>query len=587
MGRSKHSAALYVENDGVFITDPEGIANYFNNYFISKVEKFRSGMCPNTSASYDAILSKIMSEKNHSVTFSFSQVDRGSVGKILAALPDGKASGMDHLDSRLIRVAAEALSFPIAHLVNLSLLQGIFPEKWKEAKIIPLPKNKRATFTGQNSRPISLLPLLSKVMEKIAFEQVYKYFFSNRLITKYQHAYREGHSTCTALTHMTDNWLEEIDANRLVGAVMLDFSAAFDLIDHKILLQKLECYGFTPLSLSWMGSYLSNRKQRVFFNGQYSSIKTIHCGVPQGSCLGPLLYSIFTNDLPFIVKHSTVVMYADDSTLYCSAKTPHDVSNLLNHDLQNIGKWVKDNKLALNVDKSTSMIFWKRSKLITEPSLNLLVNGLQLRQVMQAKLLGVTLDSYLSWSAHIDGMIVKMGNGIAMSRKCMSYIPMSIAKQVVQSLVLCHLENCPIIWSSASQKDLRKLQVAQNRAARTVLQCSLKTNVALMHTRLSWLTVDDKIKLRLTLILWNAVFMKQPQFLSEQLVFVGSGHLYATRQALGGDIKLPLPRTNFLKRTSFYRAISIWNRLSVSSRRVQNKYKFKRTVTQELLQMTS
>lgn len=113
--------------------------------------------------------------------------------------------------------------------------------------------------------------------------------------------------------------------------------------------------------------------------------------------------------------------------MYCSAKTPHDVSNLLNHDLQNISKWVKDNKLALNVDKSTSMIFWKRSKLITEPSLNLSVNGLQLRQVMQAKLLGVTLDSYLSWSAHIDGMIAKMGNGIAMSRKCMSYIPMSIA----------------------------------------------------------------------------------------------------------------------------------------------------------------
>lgn len=139
-------------------------------------------------------------------------------------------------------------------------------------------------------------------MEKIAFEQVYKYFFSNRLITKYQHAYREGHSTCTALTHMIDNWLEEIDANRLVGAVMLDFSAAFDLIDHKILLQKLECYGFTPSSLSWMGSYLSNRKQRVFFIGQYSSTKTIHCGVPQGSCLGPLLYSIFTNDLPFIVN---------------------------------------------------------------------------------------------------------------------------------------------------------------------------------------------------------------------------------------------------------------------------------------------
>jgi len=117
-----------------------------------------------------------------------------------------------------------------------------------------------------------------------------------------------SHYTCTALNHMTDNWLEEIDANRLVGAVVWDFSAAFDLIGHEILLQKLECYGFTPSSLSWMGSYLSNRKQRVFFNAQYSSTMTIHCGVPQGSCLGPLPYLIFTNDLPFIVKHSTIVM---------------------------------------------------------------------------------------------------------------------------------------------------------------------------------------------------------------------------------------------------------------------------------------
>lgn len=177
---------------------------------------------------------------------------------ILAALPDGKASGIDHLDSKLISVAARPLSFPITHLLNLSLSHCIFLEKWKESKIIPLPKNKRAIFTGQNSRPISLLPLLSKVMEKIVFEQIHKYFFSNRLITQYQHAYREGHSTCTALTHMTDNWLEEMDANRLVGAVILDFSAAFDLIDHEILLQMLKCYGLSPTSLLWLKSYLSD-----------------------------------------------------------------------------------------------------------------------------------------------------------------------------------------------------------------------------------------------------------------------------------------------------------------------------------------
>lgn len=126
---------------------------------------------------------------------------------------------------------------------------------------------------------------------------------------------------------MTDEWLEEIDSNKIVGAVMLDFSAAFDLIHHEILLKKLQCYGFSPSALSWMGSYLSERKQRVFFNGKYSSSKTVHSGLPQGSCLAPLLYSIFTNDLPCILKNTTVVMYADDSTLYCAAQTSDCLSN--------------------------------------------------------------------------------------------------------------------------------------------------------------------------------------------------------------------------------------------------------------------
>ncbi len=296
---------------------------------------------------------------------------------------------------------------------------------------------------------------------------------------------------------MTDEWLEQIDAHRLAGAVILDFSAAFNLIDHEILLKKLECYGFLSPALSWMRSYLSARKQRVFFNGSCSSSKYVHCGVPQGSCLGPLLYSIFTDESPCSLEETTVVMYVDDSTLYCAAQTADSSSKLLNSDLEKVCNWVKENELVLNIVKTTSTVFGSKFKLANDVSLNLSTEVLQLKQVIQIKLLGITLDSYLSWTAHTDDVVAKMGKGISMARRCITYIPAPILKRLMESLALSHLEYCLVMWSSAAKKELHKLQLAQNRAARLVLRCSYRTNVITMHKRLSRLTVESRLLISL------------------------------------------------------------------------------------------
>lgn len=186
MGRSSATVTPYVENNGLFISSPQAIANYFMNYFTSKVEKLRATMAPTNPDLYDLILNKIMNDKNCS--FAFHKVDTTFVENILKSLADGKASGIDHLDSRLFRLAAVHLSLPICHLFNQSFAHSIFPDKWKESKMIPLSKNKKLTFTGPNCRPISVLPLMSKIMEKIAYQQMQKYFTTNELITKYQHA---------------------------------------------------------------------------------------------------------------------------------------------------------------------------------------------------------------------------------------------------------------------------------------------------------------------------------------------------------------------------------------------------------------
>ena len=301
MGRKSNTSISFIQSEGLFITKPYDIANYFNDFFKNKVEKLRGGQqLSDGSLSNSLIKKEIMKDKN--CLFNFNQIDKETVRKLIMLQADSTSSGTDNLDSKILKLVVNSVDTPICHIFNQCLIRGVHPTVWKEAKIIPLPKDKNKTFNGPNSRPISILPLLSKIMEKIVFKQVMDYFSNNNLLSSFQHAYREGHSTSTALLQMSDDWLACLDNKKLVGAVMLDFSAAFDVIDHTLLVNKLKCYGFTSNALAWFSQYLSGRRQRVFFNGSFSNWNPINCGVPQGSCLGPLLYSIFTNDLPLCVK---------------------------------------------------------------------------------------------------------------------------------------------------------------------------------------------------------------------------------------------------------------------------------------------
>lgn len=585
MGRKSSTSSSFIQSDGVFITKPYEIANYFNNFFIGKVDKLRNNMQSSDGAVSNKLISNGIMENNN-CHFEFQQISTDVVMEMLMSLPEHNSSGTDNLDGKLIKLAATYVAAPIAHIFNKCLIHGVHPTLWKEAKIIPLPKDKNSTFNGPNSRPISILPALSKLIEKIIFKQIQDYFSSNKLISNFQHAYREGHSTCTALAEMTDDWITNIDNRKLVGAVMLDFSAAFDVIDHDLLIGKLECYGFTRTAVSWIKDYLTGRKQRVFFNGSLSDVKDIYCGVPQGSCLGPLLFSIFTNDLPLCTKNTNVVMYADDTTLYCAATSANELTVTINNTLIDVYNWVESNKLVLNIVKTKSIVFGSRHLLANKPQLNLVIGTTIIQQVKTIKLLGLTIVSSLSWSDHIDNIVSKMGRGIGMTRKCSSYLTPTILKQVIHSLVLSHLEYCPVIWSSATKKDLQKLQVAQNKAARLALSCSIHTSTKQMHSCLSWLTVVKKVSLSLLMFLRSVISSDIPAGFAERLVSVSNKHGYSTRGASKGHLALPKPRTNLLKHTISYRSISIWNSLPkyiISS--VNSKYTFKKHVKKHLAKM--
>ena len=469
--------------------------------------------------------------------------------------------GIDNIDYKFIKIAANFIAIPVCHIINLSIENGIFPQGWKTAKVTPLLKNHSAPLSGPNCRPISLLPALAKIMEKVVFEQVQAYFDLNKLNTDFQHAYRQGHSTCSALTQMTDDWHNEMDDKNLIGAILLDFTAAFDVIDPFLLLAKLKAYGFCTTALSWMETYLTTRRQLVFFNGSFSCINQVNCGVPQGSCLGPLLFSIFINDLPLVLDQTRMAIYADDSTLWAVDPSVNNINTILDRELQWVVNWVSDNKLVLNIGKTKSILIGSKHQLEANPKLNLSIDNIHIEQVYEVKLLGITIDNAMSWSKHIDNIVCRMGRGVAVVRRVSRYMTVEIRRQVLNAIVLSLLDYCFIVWSSASKGNLEKLQKAQNKAARCALNCNYRTNISLMHNRLKWLTVCQRVSYVLLNFVRNLKALQAPCVLYRKLSSHYAQHDYPTRHAIEERFTLPRVNTGTIQKSVIYRAIVLWNEM--------------------------
>ena len=414
---------------------------------------------------------------------------------------------------------------------------------------------------------------MSKLLEGIIFKQIQQYLAENNINSDLQHAYKASYSTSTALTCLTDEWFKQIDMKSVVGVVLLDFSAAFDIIDHELLLMKLSAYGFKDSAIELLKGYLVNRQQCVKFTGSLSNIETLQCGVPQGSCLGPLLYSIFVNDMPYVLENAGMGIYADDTTMYVSSDSIEHVNEVLQQELKLVSEWITENKLKLNVLKTKCMALGSKYALRTDQKLSL---SLTVEQVKEVKLLGVTIDESLSWSTQIKKTVVRMIYGIYAIRRSAHLLTNTSVRLVIQSLVLSNLDYCPVIWSSASKQEISKLQLAQNRAARLALRCSVRSSVDDMHTRLSWMRVDERLACSLILFLNNVYSSQKPVSFSLQLSPVDERHGYNTRQALSGHFTCPLPKTNALKKTVMYRAIAYWNLLPSYLTLTRNKGKFKR-----------
>ena len=272
--------------------------------------------------------------------------------KAFASLQINKSTGSGNISARLLTPAAPVIAAPITAIMNNSIRTGRFPSSWKLAKVSPVHKKGPISDKG-NYRPVSVLCALSKILERHVHDGLYNYLVSHNMLYGGQSEFRAQHSCETALSYMVHKWALAIDRGLLNGIVLLDLRKAFDLVNHEILLEKLEIYGCSAGSMTWFASYLTGRKQMVSFRGHLSDIETVTVCVPQGSILGPLFFIIFMNDMPLNTgSHDPVDMYADDSTVSASGNTLEHRQASLKNDLENVLQSCDVNRMVMNTDKT-------------------------------------------------------------------------------------------------------------------------------------------------------------------------------------------------------------------------------------------
>ena len=269
-------------------------------------------------------------------------VTEEEIRKIIMSLKCG-AAGYDELNATVLKMVSSNVSIPICHMCNLSLSQGTFPEELKLANVIPLYKSDDPCEFN-HYRPVSLLSVFSKVFERVMYNRLNSYLDTYNILFHNQFGFRKKHSSYMALMILMDKLIKSLENGEYVVGVFLDFSKAFDTVNHEILLSKLDHYGIRGPALEWFRSYLEDRKQFVTYNDVSSSTGVIKCGVPQGSILGPLLFLIYINDLDCVCKHTTAILFADDTNLFISSKDISQIQASLNAELAQLSLWLKDSK---------------------------------------------------------------------------------------------------------------------------------------------------------------------------------------------------------------------------------------------------
>ena len=382
--------------------------------------------------------------------------------------------------------------------------------------MLPIHKSG-AKDLPENYRPISILPTISKIFEKHVSKHFYCFLQKYDIISGSQSGFRSKHSCHTALVKLIDEWITSIDNGELIVSIFLDLRKAFDLVDHDILVNKLEIYRCSSISKLWFQSYLDNRTQRVCIGNTLSSESVITRGVPQGSILGPLLFILFINDLPLQNLNVNIDMYADDTTVHTSGRSVMQIQNQLNTDLSVISNWCYNNNMFINPAKTTAMIIGSRQKLHVSSSTDsiiLKIGSDDINLVEKHKLLGITVDNHLDWTNHIDHVCKSVNSKLLLLNRIKKFLDIDARKLFYNAYILPIFDYCCTVWGNTSEENLKRLEKLQKQAARTILNAPVQTPSYELLKSLDWLSIRTRINYHKLVLVYKILSNQAPAYLS-------------------------------------------------------------------------
>ncbi|KAJ1519220.1 hypothetical protein ONE63_011174 [Megalurothrips usitatus] len=454
--------------------------------------------------------------------FYFKFVPAHDIVKIVNSFKSD-AVGVDGVSRKFILLFLDAVAFVLEHVINYCLQSGVFPSLWKCANVLPLPKVKNP-IQCTDFRPISILCLFAKVLEKIVHDQMYDFAANNGIMNPLQSGYRKGHSTITALLKVTDDVRKSIDERKLTVLVLLDLSKAFDRVNHKLLLIKLRKLGFSSSVVNWLKEYLTNRWQRVMSGEFVSEWAPVETGVPQGSVLGPLLFMLYLHDISTALQHTNYHLYADDTQLYKDflINDVNEVIEMVNSDLCRLNNNISSHNLSLNVTKTQPIIigsefYVQMLKKKEIPHIVILNTPIPYKE--EVCNLGITLDSTLSWRQHVNGVVKKVFSTFAQIRRNFDCLPVSIRLKIVQSLILPQLDYGSMLFTNMNLYTTLKLQRAENACIRFITGASRFDHITPQYAKLELLKLHDTHTIHVANMLWKILKTGTPSYLCSMFKF--------------------------------------------------------------------
>ena len=455
----------------------------------------------------------------------------------------------------------------------------------KHAKVTPIYKTDDKLLVN-NYRPISILPVFSKILEKLMHKRLMSFFIDKyNLICDNQYGFREKHSTYMAVLNILEQISAEMDKKKYSLGIFLDLSKAFDTIDHSRLLKKLENYGVRGNALNWFSSYLAARTQCVSIGLSVSESSIITCGVPQhaqGSVLGPALFIIYINDIVASSSLLKFILFADDTNLFASHNNLGELIKIVNNELEKVSNWLKINKLSLNIKKTHFVIFHFRQKRIDQV-VNIKIDDKNIDQVTSTKFLGVIINENLTWSDHINVLLNKTNKSLGVIRKLSRTLPDDVLFTLYNTLIKPYLEYCNIAWATNNTVDFNNLSRMQKKAVRIITHSKWNSHSAPLFKEKGILTLRDMHTLQIAMFVYRATHDMLPS--SFNYFFNLNMHIHEHHTRNYDDIHIIRCNTKLRSSCVKIYGAKIWNSIPVIIRTVQSIHIFKRKFKSHLLNM--